>query len=251
MRIRRTADGDLDVLALSGEFDARSAQAFDDEVAALIGDYRTRIVVDLSGLKFMDSTGLTRLLNTQRTLRPLGGEQVVAAPPGVVQTTIKTAGIDRTVRVFADVDEARKYFADPECAQRLDLDGVVVDEAHIGRTDVEFGFTDDPEVSAIGKLLMIHEDGVLLRYPIDAERAAIDPRKLEGDRRIWLKFRQPILAPDREFSLEARILFSHVANGDAAKYRLVFTRISDGDRAWMREFAGAQDAIRKYGNPPG
>ncbi|MHC4938999.1 MAG: STAS domain-containing protein [Planctomycetota bacterium] len=249
MRIQKTAETALDVLALSGEFDQRSASKFDDQVDELIDHFRTRIVVDLSGLRFMDSTGLTRLIHTQRRLQPLGGEEVVAAPPGVVQTTIKTAGIDRTVKVFPDVEEARRYFADPEHARRSNLQGVEVDETHIGRTEVEFGFADAGGPSATGKLLAIYEDGVMLGYPDDPQRAAIDPRDLEVGRTLWLRFRQPVLASDREFAMEARVQLAMVDNG-STRYRLAFTKIDDADRQWMREFAEAQDAIRKYGKPP-
>lgn len=240
----------MDVLALSGEFDQSSAHKFDEEVDALIGDYRTRIVVDLSQLRFMDSAGLTRLLHTQRRLRPLGGEQVVAAPPGVVKTAIKTAGIDQTVRVFPDVDEACKYFSHPERARQSDLDGVEMDEAHIGRTEVEFGIAGEEGSSATGKLLTVYADGVMLGYPIDPARSGIEEQALDVGRTLWIRFRQPALAPDREFSMEARVQLS-LGDGDATKYRLVFTEIDEADRTWMREVAESQDAIRKYGKPPG
>ncbi|MHC4956665.1 MAG: anti-sigma factor antagonist [Planctomycetota bacterium] len=249
MRIKHKAIGDVDVLALSGEFDSGCARQFDAALEKLIGEYRTRIVIDLSGLSYMDSSGLTRLIHAHARLRPLGGEHVLAGPSSVVLTTIKTAGLDRLLRIFPDADEAQKYFADPERAQHADMEGVPVDEAHIGRIELELGLAGKPEESGTGKLLTTYEDGLMVRYPIDAQNAAIAASDLDVGQRLWVRFRQPIFAPDREFSMEAEIAFAH-DDGDAAKYRLKFTKIDERDRELMRDFAGAQDAIRKYGNPP-
>jgi len=58
-----------------------------------------------------------------------------------------------------------------------------------------------------------------------------------------------MVARDHEFAVEAEVTYAYEAEG-ATKYRVEFTKIDDHDQKLMREFAAAQDAMRKYGKPP-
>jgi anti-anti-sigma factor len=249
MKIEKTALGDLDVLSLSGEFESGSAAQFDSAIDAQIDDYRTRIVVDLGGITFLDSQGLTRLIAAQRKLVPLGGEHVVCGANMAVQTTFKTVGLNEMIRMFPDVDEARTYFESPERAQAMNLEGVPIDEAVVGRIDVEIGLSRDEDVSITGKLLSTYPDGLFIRSPADAERAAFGKGAIDVGQSLWLRFRQPMVARDHEFAVEAQVTYAYEAD-NATKYRVKFTKIDDHDQKLMRDFAAAQDAMRKYGKPP-
>lgn len=253
MRIERKRSGNIDVLEISGDFDFRCTEWFEREVESLVESSRTRIVVDLSGVRFMDSAALTRLIHMQRRLRALGGEQVIVGPPRSVQTTIRTAGVDRLIRIFPDVDEGRRHFADPGGARSADQRGVPVDEATIGRVEVEFGLMGEEESASTGKVLSTYDDGLLIRYPIDESRARIEPASLAVGRTLWVRFRQPMLEPNRVFETEAKITLAHAdpeGEPGASKYRLQFTRIDESDRARMRDLAQAIDAYRRHGRPP-
>lgn len=250
MDIQSTAVGDLDVVALSGEFDSGNAAQFDAEVERLIGDYRIQLVVDLTRVTFLDSSGITRLIRTQRRLRPLGGQQVIVGANAVVQSTLKTVGIDCLIRMLPDVAEAQTYFTDPERARDIDLKGVPVDEALLGRIDVAFGLANDREATATGKLLATYDDGLLIRCTAAASRDAFNRSELEVGDRLWVRFHQPMLARGHEFKMEADIVFAY-DEGDDSKYRLRFTKIDERDAELMREFALAQDDMRTYGQPLG
>jgi len=253
MRIEKTSNGGVDVLAISGEFDCRTAGRFDREIESLVERFHKRIVLDLSRVDFMDSAALTRLIHTQRRLRPLEGEMVIAGPAPAIQSTIKTAGVDRLIRVFPDVDEGRRYFVDPAAARASDLAGVPLDETKLGRVEIEFGLLGEEASASTAKLLTTYEDGLLIRYPIDDRSAKIDPAALAAGRSLWVRFRQPILDPDRVFELETEVEFAlddPEGGPNASKYRLRFTKIDEADRARMRELAEALDAYRSHGRPP-
>ena len=84
------------VLELSGEIDLSNADAFGDEGARLASTMAngTRLVIDLAGVRFMDSMGLRALL---RIHRRAGDALVIRNPSPQVQRLL-----DVTVRdVFA------------------------------------------------------------------------------------------------------------------------------------------------------
>jgi anti-sigma B factor antagonist len=59
------AEGGRHVIALTGELDIASAPALETKVGELCGDGAAAIVIDLSQLTFIDSTGLRTLLSVQ------------------------------------------------------------------------------------------------------------------------------------------------------------------------------------------
>lgn len=61
--LRSTRDGDTHVIAPGGELDLESAKALDDELARVERTDAAQIVVDLSGLKLIDSVGIGVLIH--------------------------------------------------------------------------------------------------------------------------------------------------------------------------------------------
>lgn len=62
LEVHSIADGDRVILSLRGELDLTSAPIFERELQAAESAKPERLVIDLSGLEFMDSTGLRALL---------------------------------------------------------------------------------------------------------------------------------------------------------------------------------------------
>ena len=82
------------VLALEGEFDA--ARASDAHKRMLRLDLRPggRLVLDLSGLTFMDSTGIRMILQASEYARTHGAALVVVRPPEEVMRVLELVGLD-------------------------------------------------------------------------------------------------------------------------------------------------------------
>lgn len=59
---RTKSQGDVRTIVLSGEVDMASAQMLEETLAEACGAGAKEIVIDLSGVEFMDSTGLSALL---------------------------------------------------------------------------------------------------------------------------------------------------------------------------------------------
>jgi anti-sigma B factor antagonist len=60
--VERTRQGETVILSLRGELDLTSAPSFERELRATEDEPANRLVLDLCGLEFMDSTGLRALL---------------------------------------------------------------------------------------------------------------------------------------------------------------------------------------------
>ena len=65
LMITSRRDADALVLSLSGELDLSSSPVLEKELDAMAVDGSARVVIDLGGLEFMDSSGLQMLLRAR------------------------------------------------------------------------------------------------------------------------------------------------------------------------------------------
>src|ERR1700733_1029599 len=72
------------VVALHGELDLVDARAVADPLEAVAAP-GPRIIVDLSGLEFIDASGIAALSRGRRRARDAGGDLLLAAPKQRVQ----------------------------------------------------------------------------------------------------------------------------------------------------------------------
>lgn len=94
LTLRSGRESDDHFIALFGELDIASAEALDAEVARAEATDAKRIILDLSGLQFMDSAGIRTLLTLDARSRRDGGRLGLlrAAPP--VQRVLEITGTD-------------------------------------------------------------------------------------------------------------------------------------------------------------
>lgn len=87
--IDTTTEDDTVVLALRGELDLTSAPQFEQEVLTAAAGRPRRMVIDLSGLEFMDSTGLRALLIARERAQENGHELALRRGPRQVQRVLE------------------------------------------------------------------------------------------------------------------------------------------------------------------
>jgi anti-sigma B factor antagonist len=91
-----------------GELDAFTVSQFRQALAELASE--ARLVIDMSGVPFVDSAGLGALIGGIRRAREMGGDvAVVANRPGLVRT-LRTTGFDRIVTMTETVEAAKESF---------------------------------------------------------------------------------------------------------------------------------------------
>ncbi len=87
-------------LYFRGELDQHEARQAAQRIEQLLEDYLPRdCVLDLSGLRFMDSSGIALILKVSRRMGQMGGRAWVENPASQPMRVIDASGIDRVVRI--------------------------------------------------------------------------------------------------------------------------------------------------------
>lgn len=102
------------VLPLTGDVDLASAPALRQQLSDLTETSPAFLVVDLSGLEFIDSTGLGVLVGTLRRLRATGGDVRLAAARAGIARVFSVTGLDRVFSLYPTVEDAMGDEREPE-----------------------------------------------------------------------------------------------------------------------------------------
>ena len=97
---------DIAVLHLRGELDADTAGQLHAALAALLERPVPRIVVDLTGLKFCDSIGLSAFITSKQVIAARGGWLSFAGANEFLAQLMETVGLGRYFAIFPEVDDA-------------------------------------------------------------------------------------------------------------------------------------------------
>ncbi|MGH3090342.1 MAG: STAS domain-containing protein [Rubrobacteraceae bacterium] len=103
--------GGVPVVKVSGELDLLTASRFRSILGETISGFsqRTRpsvLVLDLSGVEFMDSCGVNALVAETRGFVSGGGEVRLVAKTSPVMRTLEITGLDGIFEVYPDVASA-------------------------------------------------------------------------------------------------------------------------------------------------
>lgn len=103
LQIHAEEDGSRTVVHLQGEVDICTASRLRGHLADVMeGDGLAALVLDLSGLEFMDATGLEVLVQARRRAGEQGAQLVLAHPPGIVRRLLEATGLDGAFLVEPD-----------------------------------------------------------------------------------------------------------------------------------------------------
>ena len=94
------------VVSLRGDLDISTADELLPNLPAPGGDDDLRIVIDLSRIEFIDSSGLNALAVSARTVKADGGWIVVAEPPEHIARTLELVKLGDYVDVEESVAQA-------------------------------------------------------------------------------------------------------------------------------------------------
>ena len=96
-----TQDGRL-VVEVGGELDCSTAPPLQERLMALIGARDVdAMVLDMAGVRFMDTSGLQTLVEVHRLLQSRGGGLVLRRPAPNVVKLLEITGMDQVLRVAA------------------------------------------------------------------------------------------------------------------------------------------------------
>ena len=102
-------DDDIVVGGLSGEIDLSNATQLEHAIVDAVPNTARGMVLDLSELTYVDSSGIRLLLSLAGRLRWRGQDLALAAPDGSrCRRVLSMAGFDGSVILETTVDEARR-----------------------------------------------------------------------------------------------------------------------------------------------
>ena len=90
------------VIRVAREIHATTAPEFSERLNAAIASGRTRVVLDLTGVEFIDSTGLSVLLNGLRLINQRHGHLALVCANPTVMRLFQITGLEATFDIFED-----------------------------------------------------------------------------------------------------------------------------------------------------
>jgi anti-sigma B factor antagonist len=94
------------VVAPTGEVDVVTAPQLGRRLLGLVEEGKTRLVVDLSAVTFMDSTGIGVLIDALRRLSSRSGSLVLVCPTERIMRPFEVTGLVGYLKIFGTREEA-------------------------------------------------------------------------------------------------------------------------------------------------
>ncbi|MCC6129309.1 MAG: STAS domain-containing protein [Acidobacteria bacterium] len=98
--------GPVEVVSFSGALDAAATPSARRDLKAILEGGRNRILVDLSQVTFMDSSGLSILVTALKAARAQGGDVLLLSPAPIVRTLVRLTRLDRVLQCVEDESAA-------------------------------------------------------------------------------------------------------------------------------------------------
>lgn len=97
---------DTAILRPAGRIDAESSTSIRDSIFEIVNQGAATVVVDLSLVDFMDSSGLSTLVSGQKLLAKRGGWLCICSPNAQIRTALRLTMLDRVLPIFDNVAAA-------------------------------------------------------------------------------------------------------------------------------------------------
>jgi anti-sigma B factor antagonist len=110
MEIRQETINDVVVLKLEGRLDASSARDIREKVSSLSRENRVKLVIDMAGVDFIDSSGLGSLVSSLRTVNKLKGDIKISALQDQVRAIFELTRLHRIFGIYEDSAAAAMSF---------------------------------------------------------------------------------------------------------------------------------------------
>jgi anti-sigma B factor antagonist len=106
LSITRADHGERVVMHLGGEIDVYTAPLVREKLDEQILSGRTDLVIDLSKVSFLDSTGLGVLVGRLKLTRSRGGHLRLAGADDRVLKVFSITGLDKVFEIHPDLESA-------------------------------------------------------------------------------------------------------------------------------------------------
>jgi anti-anti-sigma factor len=107
---QQALDPDITLIQLDGRLDAKSSERVKAALQALAEQDQAKIIIDLQGVPFIDSSGLAALVSGLRAVREKGGVIVLSGAQSQAQIVFRLTMLDRVFAIHPTYQAARGSF---------------------------------------------------------------------------------------------------------------------------------------------
>lgn len=100
---------DTCVVSLSGEVDVYTSPALKERLIESVDSGCSNILVDMSNVAFIDSSGLGVLVSGLRRVKERGGNMRLVCTKDSILKIFRITGLDKVFPIFSDMEEARQF----------------------------------------------------------------------------------------------------------------------------------------------
>ncbi|MGH8928274.1 MAG: STAS domain-containing protein [Acidimicrobiia bacterium] len=106
LEISRAEKSDWAIITPAGEIDLATVGQLEDELNSAIAEDVKHVVVDLTEVTFMDSTGLRALLSAHQSLGGAGRRLALVVAGGPVDRLLEISGVGQSIEIFSSIEAA-------------------------------------------------------------------------------------------------------------------------------------------------
>ncbi|GAB4378937.1 MAG: hypothetical protein Kow0042_27870 [Calditrichia bacterium] len=115
MKVKEKIEGDVAILTVSGNMmGGPETSALHEKVKSLIADGIKKVVIDLKGVKWMNSSGLGVLMACMTSLNNAGGKLKLASVTEKVKSLLMITQLMRIFDTYENADRAAASFYEEE-----------------------------------------------------------------------------------------------------------------------------------------
>ncbi len=100
MKLHYSKENEKLIVHIAGEIDHHTAQSLLTSITTLLDtQHPLSVVIDFSGITFMDSSGIAVVLNCYRRMKELRGTLEIISVAPQAKRVLSTAGLDRLMSI--------------------------------------------------------------------------------------------------------------------------------------------------------
>ena len=110
MEIQMSETSNIPVIEVSGEVDLYQTNAIRDKVTELIGGNKNKAIVNMSGVSYIDSSGLGALISCRTNMKKAGGDLKLSALTDTVKSVLEITKLSQLFDIYETDQEAVQGF---------------------------------------------------------------------------------------------------------------------------------------------